>query len=82
MNSMNTIKIKLVLMTLLCCWGVIAEAQMANVTYSTRSGFVRSSDAGCQDGDTEEYTAYLWTSDNANGTEGTTGCQSVNFDGT
>jgi hypothetical protein len=79
---MNTIKIKLVLMTLLCCWGVIAEAQMANVTYSTRSGFVRSSDAGCQDGDTEEYTAYLWTSDNANGTEGTTGCQSVNFDGT
>ncbi|MFN8236935.1 MAG: hypothetical protein U0T77_02095 [Chitinophagales bacterium] len=79
---MNTSKIKIALIALFCCWAAIAEAQMANVTYSTRSGFVRSSDVDCQDGDTEEYTAWLWTKDNVNATEGTTNCMTIDFNGT
>lgn len=82
MIIMNTSKIKIALIALFCCWAAIAEAQMANVTYSTRSGFVRSSDVDCQDGDTEEYTAWLWTKDNVNATEGTTNCMSTDFNGT
>lgn len=35
MIIMNTSKIKIALIALFCCWAAIAEAQMANVTYST-----------------------------------------------
>ncbi|MCP4121575.1 MAG: HYR domain-containing protein [Bacteroidetes bacterium] len=56
-----------------------ALAQYANVTYSTRSSFVTSYDnpilGDCYELDDKEYTSYMFSWDNINGTSSSTGCE-------
>jgi len=55
-----------------------AFGQLAGVKYSTQLNFVRGHDNDCADGGTEEYSSHVWTRDNVDATEGTTGCLQVN----
>ena len=55
-----------------------AFGQLAGVKYSTQLNFVRGHDNDCADGGPEEYSSHVWTRDNVDATEGTTGCLQVN----
>ena len=76
---------KLSLIALLCSLAINAKAQLADMTYSVRTGSVTSWEnyafGACWESGTENYTAYLDSWDNVNGAWVGTGCQTCDNNG-
>ena len=76
---------KLSLIALLCSLAINAKAQLADMTYSVRTGSVTSWEnyafGACWESATENYTAYLDSWDNVNGAWVGTGCQTCDNNG-
>lgn len=58
-----------------------AIAQLANMRYSVITNWVTSYENDCSEWGSEEYTAYLSSSDNADGNWASTGCQTCDNNG-
>ena len=65
---MNIPKIKITLFALVCCWGLVSKAQLANITYTTQVNNVKSYEnavtGACWETGTESYTAKMYSYDN------------------
>ena len=74
-----------ILLIVLALVSTSAFAQLADVTYTTRTVNITSYEGGiggdCWESGTEEYTGYVFAKDNVNAAEGSTGCQTCSNNG-